>query len=206
VKQFGFKNKPIEKMKKTLIATACAAALTALTTYGQGTFNFNNYSQNAGLGSPVTVQGTGEYVGADYFASFYYMAGTVTDLGTFMSGATYYGSPVAFFGTTGTGPSHGPLVDGAGIFDGGSPVFGAAGTYTIMVVAWTGGADYASATTRGASSLVQVDLVQNGGTTPLNNLGTLQPFTVSPTVVPEPSTFALAGLGLAGLLIFRRRK
>jgi hypothetical protein len=24
--------------------------------------------------------------------------------------------------------------------------------------------------------------------------------------VPEPSTFALAGLGLAGLVIFRRRK
>jgi hypothetical protein len=32
----------------------------------------------------------------------------------------------------------------------------------------------------------------------------LQPFTVQ--VTPEPATLALAGLGAAGLLLFRRRK
>lgn len=31
-------------------------------------------------------------------------------------------------------------------------------------------------------------------------------FALTTTIVPEPSTFALAGLGLAGLLLFRRRK
>ena len=30
--------------------------------------------------------------------------------------------------------------------------------------------------------------------------------TLNVTPIPEPSTFALAGLGLAGLLIFRRRR
>jgi hypothetical protein len=31
-------------------------------------------------------------------------------------------------------------------------------------------------------------------------------FAAGPVAVPEASTFALAGIGLAGLLIFRRRK
>lgn len=43
-------------------------------------------------------------------------------------------------------------------------------------------------------------------TTPVPSLVGLQSFNVFPHVVPEPSTFALAGLGAAALLIFRRRK
>jgi hypothetical protein len=41
------------------------------------------------------------------------------------------------------------------------------------------------------------------GTTPGT---TVQGFMLNTVPVPEPSTFALAGLGAAALLIFRRRK
>ena len=49
------------------------------------------------------------------------------------------------------------------------------------------------------SLLIPDDILQlNGGTTPTG----LQPF----ALVPEPSTFALAGIGAAGLMAFRRKK
>jgi hypothetical protein len=191
-------------MKKTIIAGIAACAIGLVSAQAQGTFNFNNYSQNGGAGSPVTIQGSGQYIGSDYMAGFFYMAGTVNDLNAFQAGATLSTAATPFFGATGGGP----LVDGAGLFDGGEGVIpGAPGTYTIQVIAWTGGANYNTATIRGGSSLLQVVTVTQGGTTPNNNLTTLAPFTVAPVaVVPEPSTFALAGLGLASLVIFRRRK
>lgn len=185
-------------MKKTFLSLGLCA-LSVIGAQAQGSFLFNNLTQNAGAGSPVTIQGSGLYVGSDFSASFFYMAGTVTDLGVFTAGATYYGNPVDFFGTTANNQ-----LEGAGFFDGGEPVVaGAPGVYTIMAVAFDG-ANYASSLTRGASTLFQVTLVQNGGATPANPSAGLQPFTVAP--IPEPSTFALAGLGLASLLIFRRRK
>lgn len=190
-------------MKKTLVTILATCALGIASVKGQGTFIFSNLSQAGGAGAPVTEAGTGAFLGANYSASFYWMAGTITDLSVFSAGATYYGNPVAFYGETGTAPAHGPAADGAGLFDGGTPVFGAVGTYTVQVVAFNG-PDYANSLVRGASGLLQIGLVQNGGTTPLNTLDLLAPFTVSP--IPEPSTFALAGLGLASLVIFRRRK
>lgn len=41
---------------------------------------------------------------------------------------------------------------------------------------------------------------------PVSLAGLYPGFAVSAEIIPEPSTFALAGLGLAGLLLFRRRK
>ena len=56
----------------------------------------------------------------------------------------------------------------------------------------------------GASTLYNIALVDNSSPPKsLDDIG-LQPFTTS--TVPEPSTFALAGLGAAAMLIFRRRK
>jgi len=66
-----------------------------------------------------------------------------------------------------------------------------------------GGTGYAFATVRGQSPALFLSAPLGGGlTTPPNWVG--QSFSL--VAVPEPSSMALAGLGAASLLIFRRRK
>jgi len=77
----------------------------------------------------------------------------------------------------------------------------------FRIDAWLGASsDYQNATTRGQSAVFSNPLGNPQATPP----GTPTDFTSMPavilTAVPEPSTFALAGLGAAALLIFRRRK
>jgi hypothetical protein len=95
-------------------------------------------------------------------------------------------------------------------------------TASLMLVGWqrsVGGDSLATFLNAYNSGLVVLAgysdvahiLMGNGGTTP-NSLmfgaaaGLIQGFTLSPVQVPEPTTFALAGLGAAALLIFRRRR
>jgi len=87
---------------------------------------------------------------------------------------------------------------------------GALSTGFFRIDAWTGSAaDYNSAIAAGSphgSSGVFSNPLGNPQAVPP---GTPTDFTSMPAtilVVPEPSTFALAGLGAAALLIFRRRK
>lgn len=80
---------------------------------------------------------------------------------------------------------------------------------TVQLRVWDNrtGADWASATSKGASALFDVAAI--GGTlNPAPTLNGLRSFNITGggTVIPEPSTFALVGLGAAALLIFRRRK
>lgn len=77
------------------------------------------------------------------------------------------------------------------------------GLGTFVVVAYNG-ASYATSSIRGHSAAFT--LAANAlPSTPLV-IGTVMPAFSVVGPIPEPSTFALAGLGLAGLLIFRRRK
>jgi hypothetical protein len=82
-------------------------------------------------------------------------------------------------------------------------ILGATTTGTFRIDAWTGGSDFASATgLKGTSGVFSNPIAAAPSPTP--------DFSAMPAVllnpVPEPSTFALAGLGAAALLIFRRRK
>jgi hypothetical protein len=101
------------------------------------------------------------------------------------------------------------------LFDGGTiptPVGTSmpAGAYTMMARAWFNGGQYANYDAAKAAG-------RNTGYSIFNLTATafpagapntiFTPFTVgSAGTVPEPSTFALAGLGAAALLLFRRRK
>jgi len=88
----------------------------------------------------------------------------------------------------------------------------------LVVVGWTGtAADFATAASQGALLGWAGSTLSTGGMGWQNPTGTaLLPAVVSRTAttfnglvlapIPEPSTFALAGLGAAALLIFRRRK
>ena len=82
------------------------------------------------------------------------------------------------------------------------------GTGTFQVRAWdnAGGTitSYDAALVRGKSALFNVSGLGDGVLILPANLDNFRSFNIY--AVPEPSTFVLAGLGAASLLIFRRRK
>jgi len=83
------------------------------------------------------------------------------------------------------------------------------GSADITVRAWdvTTGATYDAATTRGSVAVSVTSL--GGGTTPPATFAGNSNFTglqLQGTVVPEPTTVALAALGVAGLFVAARRK
>ncbi len=195
-------------MKKKLL-TLAAVAVSALTMYGQGRVNFNNYvSGNAiTVGNPNQGASGGAFganLGANYSVQLLYAAGSFADIGSFLAANPLSSTPVAFFGATGGSPG----TDGAGLFDGGTVAVGAAGAYTMLVQAWFNGGQYATyaaasgaGVNAGRSALFSVTATAAPTPAPNTTFGSF-----SAVVVPEPSTFVLAGLGVASLLLFRRRK
>jgi PEP-CTERM motif-containing protein len=73
-------------------------------------------------------------------------------------------------------------------------------TWTEASVAWAQGLIAA-----GRSAEFTVNAI-GGVTTPAPSLDNLRSFNIYVQAVPEPASFALAGLGAAALMIFRRRK
>jgi hypothetical protein len=202
-------------MKKLLLTLSVVTA-SALTMYGQGRVSFNNLASTIGIRVSTTLpnQGAsggaaGATLGAGYSAQLLWApVGTYTET-TFLAAVLGSSAATPFIGTTGGG---GPLVDGSGLFDGGTipnPVGTSmpAGNYTMMARAWysTGFATYDLAKT-GQRNVGFVIFNQSATAFPAGAPTTVFPdFTVAATI-PEPSTFALAGLGAAALLLFRRRK
>jgi hypothetical protein len=72
-------------------------------------------------------------------------------------------------------------------------------TWALADAAWTQGLIAA-----GVSGTVNLTAATGGTGTPPFLPGTLQSFNLY--FVPEPTSFALAGLGAAAMMIFRRRK
>jgi hypothetical protein len=87
-------------------------------------------------------------------------------------------------------------------------VQGAVTSAVIKIEAWIGSADYFSSTSRG--SAVFINPLGNPFASPPDippDLTGMPAIIIGPlTCVPEPSTFALVGLGAGALLLFPRRK
>jgi hypothetical protein len=104
----------------------------------------------------------------------------------------------------------------AGKFSGGTLTLtplAAGGSIDYVVMGWTGAStSFDAALTANAMANVSAKFASTTGNpnatpipgTPTPIADTFAGMTLSP--IPEPSTFALAGLGAAALLIFRRRK
>lgn len=91
------------------------------------------------------------------------------------------------------------------------PGVAAGGVATIRLQMWFDGSSAAglfpsyAAAAAGGGQTADVTFLQNTGNPPLVPPPTLNGMPSVTLVVPEPSTLALAGLGIASLLAFRRR-
>jgi len=183
---------------KKLLLTALLVGLAA-GAYAQGQVNLDN-NANTSTSTSATTGGlfflnTGSgpvLINQDFNASFFggSDSANLTLLRTF-SGASAAGDNAFGAGT---------FTDPQGVA---ATVVGATTVGFFRIDAWIGASpDFAGATTRGSSGIFS-NPVATPPTPPPD-------FTSMPAViivgVPEPSTFALAGLGAAALLIFRRRK
>jgi len=187
-------------MNKTIVTTLMSV-LASVAVYAQGTVNFAN--AGTGLNAPS------------------YLSDGVTKLAgnTFMA-ELLAGADAASLTARVTAPylSGG----GAGIFNGGAvtltSIAGGAPAF-IQIRAWNTayGATYALAQAAGAagqadafgfSNIFSVTTGNPSGQPPTSPavLVGLTSFNLNTGIVPEPSTFALAGLGAAALLLFRRRR
>jgi hypothetical protein len=185
-------------MKRVLVATILGIAAAA-STYGQGKINFDTYAANNygadGPGAVVVTQTPGGalVVGTGWNVQMAYILGSASD-------------------AAGTGDLVGPWLLNAAVI---APSFNAngqiqAGIYTLpnysagsitMEMLVFNGSSYAASTFRGHSAAFTMASIATGPTPP----GTPDGLASFVVLVPEPSTFALAGLGAAALLIFRRR-
>jgi len=195
-------------MKKLILTITALVGVTA-GVYAQGTIAFNNFSATPGRVLTNTVQASFGTNGAVLAPAGYHVELMFAPIG-----GTNFTSGRIFTAATGSGQFFdGSTVTLAGITAG----TGNADVNNVQLFlrGWTGAfADYASAfaaASVGTAAVGQTAVFSNptggaGTALPANMVGWLvnNPLILAP--VPEPTTLALGGLGIASLLLFRRKK
>jgi len=209
-------------MKKLLLTGAALLALTC-GVFAQGWFQLDNSAANYANG--VAIDTAGNYYTGNYGLEVWEINNTTSaaaiNTAAALSGLTAYGmlTPAAGWNLEATYPGQSMTVVGAFTTIGTvkmNDVAPAGSTVTIALAAWnTTDASWAAmlgnvtaATRAGVVAFAQqtTDWHPNPtpGIPPSTTLSWGADLVMMP--VPEPSTFALAGLGAAALLILRRRK
>jgi len=179
---------------KKLTATMLASALLGAVAFAQGTINFVNVNSGAGLNAPVFMNDGSTKVGTTGFTAELFAGASDTTLAS-VATANFIA---------------------AGYFNGGTATIasvapGAIASLQVRVWATASGSFAAAsaanvANTWGQSAIFHVT-TGGGGTPPAppSAMAGMTSFSLN-TAVPEPSSLALAGLGAAAMLVFRRRK
>jgi len=189
-------------MKKSLVAAILGLAAVASSAFGQGHVIVSNYAlppYNQVFWNPTTPTVGGQAVRTSSVTlTLWYGLGNISDPNLLTAGQTF-------------------TVDTSGdstLYDPNSG-HGAGGFFSIIgvVPTWSSGVATFQIRASGSTAFGVVDQASSrsvlwtetlGSTASPAPAGTFSPGVV--VTVPEPSTFALAGLGSAAMLIFRRRK
>lgn len=198
---------------KRLTLLAVAFALSTIGAFAQGTLTFANvvtlnpipyvvWGSDAGAGN---VAGTRISAAGDVKVGLYYNDALVS--APVNIGRSSTGTINAAF----DGRFNGPGVTIPGLAAGQSGTFVVkawSGSFTTYELAAEGGALYGGVSTPFSNPTGGVpDPVTGVPGLPASLTGFTSPLSVNALVpIPEPSTFALAGLGLGALLLIRRRK
>lgn len=209
-------------MKKILVVAA--ASLVASSALAQGLLNWNTagstgstirYGSNAAFGAAANTVYDGSFAGSSPLNSGIWSG----PAGTPESGLTFQPNSLKVVGIAGPGKGN---IQGMGSYS--FAAYAPGTTISLQIRAWSGssfGQTIGSVSAK--SGVTQIAL--GGGLVPTpiawstagvasaplydslapTGTGPLQGFTLS-IVVPEPASASLLGLGLASLLIFRRRK
>jgi len=201
-------------MKRKLIVAILGISMLApiASVHAQGNINLYNYDSLGPVANLITYgAGSGGTVGQG-IAGPGWTVGMYVALGDIASTVNVSFSGVNYGIITGMGPQatgagattplgdflpgqYSSMVEYNTGFTGGSVV-------TVVVVAYNG-ANYDTSTLRGHSQAFTMTTSIAPEFAPLTG-SFMDGFAIP--AIPEPSVFALAGLGLAGLLIFRRRR
>ncbi len=207
-------------MKKLILSSV--ALMCAASVFAQGTVQFNNRTSATALQSHVYLSPAGVTQQIRGNAANDYPSGATSWSGfTALQGSAYRATLMVNYGGTGV-PVFAPIStefrtgSAAGYLNGievALPGVAIGSTVTLSVFAWeTKGtfldpaaawAAWQGATLNGGYSN-PISYTTGGEQLPPPLMNGLQSFNIY--MVPEPSSMALAGLGAAALLIFRRRK
>jgi hypothetical protein len=183
-------------MKKLIIALA--ATVVAASVFAQGTVVFNNRVTGVVVANIYNIDGVTGLAGTGYTAELWAAPGADAAVDSLVAATpqtTFRTGAAAGFITATTAVLTGVPKD--------APVA------TLQLRAWdnmggtvTTWADASGKVPSGMSALFNVNAI-GGDLNPSANLVGLTSFSLVP--VPEPSTFALLGLGALGMMIFRRK-
>lgn len=179
-------------MKKTVALAILGVAATSA--FGQGhvfiqSYAIVPYNQITWGAEWQDARANTAVVDATVDLQVWYGAGTLADDSTLVEGMTFHVNP-------------GITYNGGGFYDPIVQVVPDAGTYTFQFRAMDGTGPIDEARSR--STLFTFDAVSTSLPPQQATVDPVPGLTIMP-LIPEPSTLALAGLGAAALLLFRRR-